>query len=217
MSLRAIAGVLLALMLAAALGALVCTQIHQARAARQAQAPGAVDIGFAQSMSLHHQQAIWMSQQLLDGRPTALATLARTLLAAQLLELGEMRGWLGLWGQPLRRSVPDMDWMLLGDAPLEPDLARYLLDCQRAPTGMVGLASLAELDRLRTSTDLSRDEYFLRLMLAHHEGGIPMARFAAAQARLAVVRDLATRIALEQSREIGQIRQMLEALGASAD
>jgi uncharacterized protein (DUF305 family) len=32
--------------------------------------PGPIDIGFAQSMSLHHQQAIAMAQLMLDGRPT---------------------------------------------------------------------------------------------------------------------------------------------------
>lgn len=192
-------------------------QIHAPRSALRAVTPSTVDIGFAQSMSLHHQQAIWMSQLMLDGSPTKLTRLAHTISSTQLLELGQMRGWLALWGEALMPATPDMSWMLFGEAPPDPELARYLLDCERSPTGMAGLASESDLDRLRTLQDLSRDEYFLRLMLAHHEGGVPMAGFAASQAHLPAVRELAARIALEQTREIGQIRAMLDALGTLQD
>ena len=42
-------------------------------------AAGPIDIGFAQSMSVHHQQAIAMAQLMLDGRPTPLAPLAQQI------------------------------------------------------------------------------------------------------------------------------------------
>lgn len=173
---------------------------------------GALDIGFAQSMSLHHQQAIGMAQLLLDGRPTALGALARGIAATQGVELGEMRGWLRLWQAPLQRAARDMDWMLLGRDPLDPELRRYLLDCRQSAAGMNGLATLAELETLRATEGRARDKQFLRLMLAHHEGGLPMARFAAREASLAVVREMAARVVLEQSEEITRIRRMLQAL-----
>ncbi|MEC9361735.1 MAG: DUF305 domain-containing protein [Pseudomonadota bacterium] len=177
--------------------------------------PGPIDIGFAQSMSLHHQQAIGMAQLMLDGRPTPLTPLARSIVAEQLLELGEMRGWLRLWDAPLIAARQGMDWMRLADRPLAPEELDYLLDCQRSPTGMSGLATDQEVDRLRQLEGRERDAHFLRLMLAHHEGGLPMARFAAEQARVQVVRELAARVVLEQSKEVYLLQRMLAAMAAA--
>lgn len=179
--------------------------------------PGPVDIGFAQSMSQHHQQAIGMAQLMLDGRPTPLANLARGIAAAQLLELGEMHGWLKLWGHELLPPSKSMDWMLLGKAPPSEELLQYLLDCRRSPTGMSGLATDAEILQLRQLDGRARDAHFLQLMLAHHQGGIPMARFTAEQADVAVVRELAARVVLEQSEEIGLILRMQQAMAATAE
>ena len=105
-------------------------------------APGPVDIGFAQFMSLHHQQAIGMAQLMLDERPSPLAPLARSIAYTQLLELGEMRGWLRLWNQALVPEKRSMDWMLQGSRAPDEALLQYLLDCQRSPTGMSGLAPM---------------------------------------------------------------------------
>lgn len=178
-------------------------------------APGPVDIGFAQFMSLHHQQAIGMAQLMLDERPSPLATLARGIAYTQLLELGEMRGWLRLWNQALVPEKRSMDWMLQGSTAPDEALLQYLLDCQRSPTGMSGLATDADVDRLRHLDGRARDEHFLRLMLAHHQGGVPMARFAAVEARVPVIRELAARIVLEQSQEIHRILLTLDAMAAT--
>ncbi len=206
-----------ALALGAAAG--ICLGSMTARPASAAVAlmPGPVDIGFAQAMSLHHQQAIGMAQLMLDGRPTPLATLARSIAAAQQLELGEMRGWLRLWGQALLPPSRSMDWMLLGKAPPSEELLQYLLDCQRAPSGMSGLATDAEILQLRQLDGRARDAHFLKLMLAHHQGGIPMARFTAEQADVAVVRELAARVVLEQSEEIALILRIQQAMAAAAE
>lgn len=177
--------------------------------------PEAIEIGFAQFMSLHHQQAIDMAQLLQDGRPSRLLLLARGIEGAQQFELGEMRGWLRLWQQPLLPATRSMDWMLTGDAPPGEALDRYLLDCRRSPDGMPGLASADDLDRLRMLAGSARDRHFLSLMLAHHRGGEPMARFAAEQAGLAAVRELATRVVVGQAEEINRIEQMLQALPAA--
>lgn len=180
-------------------------------------APGPIDIGFAQAMSLHHQQAIAMAQLLLEGAPTPLAPLARGIAGAQLLELGEMRGWLRLWGAAPLPPTTSMDWMRLGNAPPDEALLQYLLDCQRSPTGMSGLATDAEIQKLRTLTGRERDAHFLKLMLAHHQGGLPMARFAATQAAVPIVRELATRVVLEQSQEIVMILRTQQAMAATAE
>jgi uncharacterized protein (DUF305 family) len=202
---------LLCVGLAAAAGGLTARWLL----AEQQPVAGPVDIGFAQAMSAHHRQAILMSQLLLDGRPTPLARLAQQIASSQLLELGEMQGWLRLWGAPLQPLPLKMDWMLLGRRPPDAALLQYLLDCERAPGGMTGLATPAQLERLRQLEGRDRDRHFLELMLAHHEGGLPMARFAAAEAALPPVRELAARVVLEQSQEIQRMRQTLAAVAAA--
>ena len=68
--------------------------------------PGPVDIGFAQFMSLHHQQAIGMSQLMVDRKPVGMA---HAIAYTQLEELGQMRGWLLLWDKPLQPASRSMD------------------------------------------------------------------------------------------------------------
>lgn len=191
-------------------------QLRASRAALTALTPSAVDIGFAQHMGQHHQQAITMSQLMLDGRPTPLAGLARSIAGQQLLELGEMQGWLRLWDRPLLPVSRSMDWMRIADAPPNPELDRYLLACRNAATGMPGLASDAELNELRQLDGRARDLRFIELMLAHHEGGLPMARLAAQAAHLPAVRDLATRLALDQVQEISFMQRLQTQLLAAA-
>lgn len=178
--------------------------------------PGPIDIGFLQSMSVHHQQAIAMSQLMLDERPSGLKPLAKQVAYSQLIELGEMRGWLRLWDKPLMPPTVEMNWMLLGATPPDADLLNYLLACSQSPTGMSGLATNEELNALRTLEGPARDQRYLELMLAHHLGGLPMARFAAEEARLKVVRELGVRIVLEQDRELQFIRQALAAIEVMA-
>ena len=173
--------------------------LQAARESAAAMVPSPVDIGFSQSMSVHHQQAIWMSQFLLDGRPTRLTALAQAIAYSQLEELGEMQGWLRLWKRPLLTAASSMDWMLLGAEAPDKALTQYLLDCRRSPAGMIGLATHDQINRLRQLSGVDRDREFLSLMLAHHEGAVPMAQFAVDHASLPAVRELAGRIVLDQA------------------
>lgn len=224
LSIRILISVLALIILGACLGLyLQSGELRSTRETLNRLQPGPIDIGFSQSMSRHHQQAITMAQLLLDGRPTGLAPMARAIASSQLLELGQMRGWLMLWNQPLNSpaniaaSAPagtpnnSMDWMLFSDKPLTEELVQYLADCRSSPDGMPGLASRQELEQLRTLKAGARDKLFLQLMLAHHEGGIPMARLAAEAASLPAVRTLAGQMVYEQSREIQQIQSILAA------
>jgi uncharacterized protein (DUF305 family) len=199
------------LLLLAALSAWQQFALRKAQAERATVAGSPIDVGFAQSMSRHHQQAITMAKFMLDGRPTRLSLMAQTIADTQIAELGQMYGWLRLWNQPIASPTRGMDWMLLGSEPPDAELSKYLLDCSRSPTGMTGLATPEELNRLRQLGGLERDRHFLRLMLAHHAGAIPMARFAADNARVPAVRELAARVVMDQSREIDLLRRMLAA------
>ena len=164
--------------------------------------PGAVDVGFAQFMRSHHDQAVVMTQILLDHGPTRLAGLARSIQTAQLIEIGEMKGWLLLWGKPLLPASVGMNWMLLGKTPPDATLTRYLADC-RAASGMPGLASSDELNTLRQLDGDERDRLFLQLMMRHHQGALPMAHFAALNAETPAVRTLAAQIEVQQMEELG--------------
>lgn len=211
---------LVALLLLAGLTVFAVQQQRALRATRTELAslkPEAIDLGFTQTMRLHHQQAIGMAQLLLDGRPTALRMLATSIHGQQLVELGEMQGWLRLWNVPWMPAKPGMDWMRFGDVPPDAALTRYLLDCRRAPNGMLGYASDAELQQLRRLDGRVRDALFLKLMFAHHQGGLPMARFAAGHAHLPAVRDLARRIVLDQAQELALIERMQQVLATMPD
>src|SRR2546421_7398397 len=67
-----------------------------AGSASAAASPGTVDIGFSQAMSVHHQQAVYMSQIVLQrpGASPEIRALANTIIQAQLQEIGWMGGWL---------------------------------------------------------------------------------------------------------------------------
>jgi len=207
--------VALVLLLLAALTSVVVAYrlgLRSAAARVAATAPGPVDIGFAQSMRNHHDQAIVMTRILLDGGSTQLAGLARAIQTAQLIELGEMKGWLLLWRQPLLPASTGMNWMLLGRAPPDASLTRYLSDCRNSPGGMPGLATRDELDRLRTLDGDARDRLFLQLMTRHHEGGLPMAHFAARNAETAAVRTFAAEVAMQQTQEVATMALLLQRL-----
>lgn len=172
-------------------------------------APSAIDIGFAQFMRGHHDQAIVMTEILLADRSSTLATLASRMQTTQLIELGQMKGWLQLWDKPLLPATDSMDWMLLGENPPDEALSRYLIACRNSPGGMPGLATVEELQRLRALRGEARDRLFLQLMLKHHQGGLPMAQFAAHNARTAAVRTMAAQMMVEQTQELATMAMLV--------
>lgn len=202
MKARHLAGAVLLLLIGAGLGEAGHRFATGAHPSQAIAAPGPVDIGFAQSMRGHHDQAVVMSRILLDHGPTRLTGLARSIQSAQLIEIGEIKGWLLLWGKPLLPATAGMNWMLLGRTPPDASLSRYLADCRTAG-GMPGLASSDELNQLRSLDGDERDRLFLQLMTRHHQGALPMAHFAALNAETPAVRALAAQIEVQQMEELG--------------
>jgi uncharacterized protein (DUF305 family) len=165
-------------------------------------APNDVDVGFSQAMSEHHRQAVEMAQIVLHdpGVSPAIRGLAGSIEIAQLQEVGQMTGWLDLWGQPSARPPSDtMSWMTT-------DAAYY---CTLIHGEMPGLATAAELDTLARSSGSRADILFLQLMLRHHEGGIEMGLYAVRYAQLNQVRSLASSIVLDQTQEVGLMARLL--------
>lgn len=182
-----------AVVLAVVVGALLCHRQHE-----PAPLLSDADIGFAQDMSAHHQQAVMMADMLCGDATADVKALAEQIRVTQLTEIGQMTGWLQLAGAPPASPHP-MAWMTAGmsgghDAPA---------------MGMPGMASAADLERLQRSTGPANQALFLRLMTRHHEGGITMAAYAFRHTANDVVRRAASIMVDEQTQEIQVMTTML--------
>jgi uncharacterized protein (DUF305 family) len=170
--------------------------------------PGAVDIGFAQDMIVHHEQAVVMAQ-LVRGRATdpLVAATAAGIEYGQLLEIGQMRGYLQLWDAPSYPSGEPMTWMTPGTG----HTGHAAHGSEMPRSAMPGMATQDDLDALRRATGPDLDVLFLQLMLRHHQGGAAMLADAAAHASVPAVRDLAKRMTYHQTEEGAALLQQLAA------
>jgi uncharacterized protein (DUF305 family) len=159
-----------------------------------------VDAGFARDMSTHHSQAVLMAQLDRDnGSDPAVRLLAFDVETGQLAQVGQMRGWLESWDQTPQTDIAQMSWM--GHS-VEPGQL------------MPGMATTAELTRLKSLSGKPLDIYFLQLLIRHHKGGLEMAQYGAAHASEPYVRDLAGKIVTAQQNEVVTMEQMLRERGA---
>lgn len=181
------------------------------RGPEQAAGGGPIDTGFLQHMALHHDQAVAMSRMASGRASPAIRQLAESIAADQLQEIGQMKGWLLLWGRPQVPVTRNMDWMVPQPRSESYDPA-YAAACRSAPGGMPGLATAEELDALRAASGPALDTLYLQYMLRHHQGALPMLRYAAEHAETEVVRQSAMRMAYAQTREVQQIGQLLAAM-----
>ena len=65
--------------------------------------------------------------------------------------------------------------------------------------------------QLTNATGAEVDRLFVELMIKHHEGGVHMAQFAVDHAETQDLRDLASRMVVDQQREIGEMQQLQSA------
>ena len=158
------------------------------------------DAGFSRDMQTHHAQAVEMALLVRDrSDDEELRTVAYDIATSQQQQAGQMYGWLVQWGMPQTASRPPMAWVGGEHA-----------DAHAGPDGMMpGLATPGQLDELRDADGIEAERLFLRLMIAHHEGGVAMARAAVAEASTDEVRTLATAILAAQSSEIELLERML--------
>jgi uncharacterized protein (DUF305 family) len=165
--------------------------------------PSAVDIGFARDMSTHHQQAVTMAGYARDNSSNPdVIHLAYDIETNQSIEMGEMTGWLDTWGLT-RFSAHPMAWM-------GTEHAQHVVNGQ-----MPGMASPDQFSKLLTLHGRALDILFLQLMIHHHQGGAPMARYAQQHASQDYVRTLAGHMLANQNTETLQMEQLLRQLGGS--
>ncbi|MEU7782865.1 DUF305 domain-containing protein [Amycolatopsis sp. NPDC049159] len=209
-----IGGTLLAVLLIGATAGMFLTRaIDDAPAATPA--AGSVEVGFAQDMSTHHLQAVTMAGWARDhSTDPEIRQLAFDIERTQLEQVGRMKGWLMLWDQPEQPIGAPMKWMTepmqghdgmtMGTSSLNPGAGPL----------MPGMATEAELAKLRSLSGKQLDVYFLQLMLRHHQGGTSMAQYAAAHSNLTALQALIRSILTSQGAEMDQMKLMLSNRGA---
>jgi uncharacterized protein (DUF305 family) len=160
------------------------------------------EAGFARDMIVHHGQAVQMAEIIRDKtKSDSMRLLAADISLTQQAQVGMMQGWLQVWGLPITGEEPAMAWM-------------------GHPTDglMPGMASPDELDRLFKLPLGRADVLFLRLMIAHHEAAIPMAKAILKRTDEPEVSHLATSIIASQRAEIENMKAMVDKMvGDSAE
>lgn len=161
------------------------------------------DVGFMRDMVSHHEQAIQLGLLgVANTEDPAVNHFAQEAIVAQQWEIGYMTALLEDWGYDTGDT--DRDAMVWMDMPTEVG-------------EMPGMATPEQMAEFREMRGSEADAEFLRLMTAHHLGGLHMAEEAAATAHDDRVVALATRMANNQAREIEEYRRQAAALGIELD
>lgn len=151
------------------------------------------DLMFARMMIPHHEQAVEMAE-LAVGRANdpEIKEIAAQVMSAQEPEITTMTGWLTAWGKPATggHEMPGMS----------------------GTEGMPGMASEQEMAQLENASGVDFDRMFARMMIAHHNGAIQMARDVSTQGINPDVKALASAIEQSQAAEVTQLEAILDRL-----
>ncbi|MCX5413003.1 DUF305 domain-containing protein [Streptomyces sp. NBC_00059] len=182
---------------------------------------GSADAGFARDMAVHHQQAVEMSFLVRDvTEDEDVRRLAYDIANTQANQRGMLLGWLDLWELP--KTAPDgqgpMAWM--PDEHGGHDMHGMDGMDGMGSTGedgalMPGMATRAELARLREARGEKAEVLYLQLMTDHHKGGVTMARACASRCAVPVEKRLAQGMVEAQQSELDLMADMLAARGAA--
>jgi uncharacterized protein (DUF305 family) len=187
-------------LLAIVFGSLVVTVLALYLTSRP---PGddSAEAGFARDMMVHHAQAVEMAGILRDKSVSPeMETLATDIALTQQAQIGQMQGWLAVWGLPMTGAEPPMTWM-----------------GHHTDGRMPGMATPEEIEALREAPPEEAEKRFLRLMIPHHQAAVPMAEAVLEETDRLEVRQLAGAIAASQKAEIETMRDLLAERGAKPE
>lgn len=159
----------------------------------RARLPGeaSTEVRFVREMIQHHTQAVDLSLRVRErSQDRTVRTLALDILLSQQEQIGQMRGWLTLWGRP---------W---GGTGMSAEHAR-----------MMGMATPAQVAALDTLPPLQADRHFLKLMIRHHDGALAMVEPALKAGVRPEVQALARQIQATQAAEIKVMTDLLRTRG----
>jgi uncharacterized protein (DUF305 family) len=147
--------------------------------------PNSADVSYVRMMIEHHAQALVMTD-LAPGRAESkdVKRIAERIAAGQKPEIEAMKGWLKSYGKPLKAE-------------------------RHEHATMPGMATRAQLKKLRAADGKAFDHLFLTLMTTHHQGAITMATDAKGQGNNIRVEEMADEVIAQQTSEITRMRNML--------
>lgn len=155
--------------------------------------PTAAEIRFVQMMIPHHQQAVDMSElvpkQAADARVKALAS---RINLAQAGEIKTMKDW-------LRRHRKEV---------LRQGKKGHGHDGS-ATSGMPGMATKQQIERLGSARGADFDRLYLTLMIPHHQGALIMTKDVLSNGSDVTVQGLAREVVSSQQPEINRMRDLL--------
>jgi len=151
------------------------------------------DVLFAQSMVVHHSQAIDMSQMILDKDDIdpSVTELAQDIKDAQGPEIDQLNGFLERWGAP-----SEMDGM----------------DGMEGMDGVDGTMSEEDMADLEAATGIEASRLFLEQMTVHHEGAVEMAQVQVDEGEDPDATALAEKIIEDQNAELELMDELLATL-----
>ncbi|MGY1452739.1 DUF305 domain-containing protein [Streptomyces sp. SS8] len=159
--------------------------------------PNAADFSYVTGMIEHHQQALVMTglaeKHAGSGK---VRRLADRIAAAQGPEISAMRSWLKRNGRAEGGHEDDGEHGGHGDHD------------GHGGAPMPGMATEEQLDELRQARGEDFDRLFLKLMIAHHQGAVTMAKDVTADGRDTQVQEMAGDVAVQQTAEINRMRSM---------
>ncbi|UXA21035.1 DUF305 domain-containing protein [Mycobacterium sp. SMC-4] len=166
------------------------------------------DVMFARHMIPHHEQAIEMSDLIIEkpGIDPRVIELANEIKVAQNPEIEQMQSWLDQWGMPGDHRMP-------GDMPHHGDMNHEpMTPGMPGMDGMAGMMSPADMQALADSQGVDASRLFLDQMIEHHEGAITMAQDEIANGQFPEAVELAHSIITSQQQEIETMNQLLNSL-----
>ena len=149
------------------------------------------DVTFAQSMIMHHKEAIEMAS-MADSRAASaeVKDLASKIKEAQQPEIDTMTAWLTAWDKPT--AMPSMSGMPSMDG------------------SMPGAMSDADMKKLMDAKGAEFDKQFLTMMITHHQGAVEMAKQETAQGANPDAKALGEKIITDQQAEITTMKGLLD-------
>jgi len=152
------------------------------------------DVMFTQGMLPHHQQAIEMSDMLLDKGSDVdadVVTLAKQIKAEQAPEIKTMTGWLKAWGEPTEAlSMSGMDHSSMSG----------------------GMMSDSDMDALDKASAADAGKLYLEQMVQHHTSAVDMAKTEVDKGKNSDAIALAKSIVSSQTEQITQMKDMLASM-----
>jgi uncharacterized protein (DUF305 family) len=160
-------------------------------AAASVEAGGDADVDFATEMIQHHRQAVDMADLAADRASSQeVKDLATKIKGAQDPEIKTMSGWLTSWGEEVPADMSGMEGH---------DMS----------SGMPGMMSSEDMDKLEKASGAEFDKMFLEMMVEHHEGAVEMAKTEKADGEYGPATKLADDVIVAQTAEIEQMNKML--------